>query len=155
MIKEFEMTDDQLSALMDACKATPVMFLSGGKPMFNSPQENANHAWKLLGDELGFKHMTVMPCGKGNKFFNNALINSASLLSKISVRVVKFSKNSDCKSLRVISHLSATCLILFTNLDVKRLIIFASSALITLEEFGEYQKAGSVNLTPKVGFCLR
>jgi len=68
--KEFEMTGEQLAKLMDACKSTPVMFLSGGAPMFDTPQENANHAWELLGKELGFKHMTVSPViGKSTKFF--------------------------------------------------------------------------------------
>ncbi len=66
----FEMSDEDLTKLMDACKPTPVMYLSGGKPMHNSPQENANNAWKLLGDKLGFKSMTVQPvAGKGEKFF--------------------------------------------------------------------------------------
>ena len=70
MRKDFEMTQEQLDELLDACKPTPVMYLSGGKPMFNSPQENANHAWKLLGEKLGFDHMSVKPTGKGDKFFS-------------------------------------------------------------------------------------
>jgi len=45
------------------------MYLSGGKPMFNSRQENANYAWEKLGKELGFKYMTVRPNGKGDRFF--------------------------------------------------------------------------------------
>lgn len=68
-IKEYEMSQDQLNELMDACKPTPVMYLNNGAPMFNSPQENANYAWEKLGKELGFKHMTVSPNGKGDKFF--------------------------------------------------------------------------------------
>lgn len=66
----FEMTQEQLDELLNACKSTPVMYLSGGKPMFNSPQENANYAWEKLGKELGFKHMTVKPNGKGDRFFS-------------------------------------------------------------------------------------
>ena len=69
MRREFEMTQEQLDKILDACKPTPVVFLSGGTPMFNSPQENANHAWKLLGDELGFDHLSVRPTGRGNRFF--------------------------------------------------------------------------------------
>ncbi len=57
----YEMTQEQLDSIKDASKPTPVMYLSGGVPMFNTPQENANHAWKLLGDELGFDHMSVRP----------------------------------------------------------------------------------------------
>jgi len=68
-MKNFEMTQEQLNELMNACKPTPVMYLSGGKPMFNTPQENANYAWEKLGKELGFKYMTVRPNGKGDRFF--------------------------------------------------------------------------------------
>jgi len=68
--REFEMSEDDLAALMDASKPTPVMFLSGGAPLFDSPQDNANRAWKLLGDRLEFNHMTVRPvAGKGQRFF--------------------------------------------------------------------------------------
>ena len=69
-MKNFEMTEEQLKEILNACKPTPVMYLNGGMPMFNSPQENANHAWKLLGDKLGFKYMTVKPNGKGDRFFS-------------------------------------------------------------------------------------
>jgi UDP-N-acetylglucosamine enolpyruvyl transferase len=66
----YEMTQAQLDAILDACKPTPVMFLSGGTPMGGSPQENANAAWERLGKEMGFDHMTVQPiAGQGNRFF--------------------------------------------------------------------------------------
>jgi predicted TIM-barrel fold metal-dependent hydrolase len=68
MRKEFEMTEAQLAAIMDACKPTPCMIIGGVMP--RSPQENANAAWQRLGVELGFKHMTVEPSnGKGERFF--------------------------------------------------------------------------------------
>lgn len=70
MLKEFEMTEADLKEIMDACKPTPVMFLSGGMSMFDSPQENANKAWQKLGEKIGFKHMTVRPVrGKHPRFF--------------------------------------------------------------------------------------
>lgn len=70
MRKEYEMTDEQLAAIMEASKSTPVMFLSGGTPMFDSPQENANRAWSALGKELDFDYMTVEPIpGKHHRFF--------------------------------------------------------------------------------------
>ncbi|HLJ97307.1 MAG TPA: hypothetical protein VKU02_29375 [Gemmataceae bacterium] len=70
MRKEFEMSEDDLKELLKACKPTPVMFLTGGTPMFDSPQENANRAWQMLGDKLGFDYMTVKPVsGKGQRFF--------------------------------------------------------------------------------------
>ena len=49
VIKEFEMTEDQLKTIMTACKPTPAMYLSGGMPMTASPQENANAAWAHAG----------------------------------------------------------------------------------------------------------
>ena len=49
MRKEFEMTQAELDEILDACKPTPVMYLSGGQSMFRSPQENANGAWRKLG----------------------------------------------------------------------------------------------------------
>ncbi len=68
---EYEMTEAQLAALLAACKSTPVMFLGGGMPMFNTPQENANRAWAALGEEMGFDPMTVRPSsGKGERFFS-------------------------------------------------------------------------------------
>lgn len=69
MRKEFELSEEQYQALLDASKPTPVMFLTGGRPMFDSPQENANRAWKALGTKMGFQHMTVQPSDKGKRFF--------------------------------------------------------------------------------------
>lgn len=60
-MKQYTLTKEQLNKILDASKPTPVMFLTGGRPMFNSPQENANYAWELLGKELGFDPYTV--CG--------------------------------------------------------------------------------------------
>ncbi len=67
MRKDFQMTDEQLEKIMDACKPVPMIMLHLGMPV--SPQENANNAWKALGEELGFKHMTVKP-GSSNKLFS-------------------------------------------------------------------------------------
>lgn len=69
-MKDFEMTQRQLDEIMDASKPVPLMYLSGGRPMFGTPQENANHAWERLGKELGFDYMTVKPNGKGDRFFS-------------------------------------------------------------------------------------
>ena len=70
MRKEFQMTDDQLKELLDACKATPAMWLSGGTPMFDTPQENANRAWKKLADEMGFLWDSCQPVpGKSQHYF--------------------------------------------------------------------------------------
>src|SRR5207342_1460043 len=66
----YEMTQAQLDAIMDACKPTPAMWLSGGTPIGGTPQENANAAWNRLGKEMGFDYMTVQPDhSKGGRFF--------------------------------------------------------------------------------------
>jgi hypothetical protein len=67
MRKEFEMTQDQLDALLKSSSPVPMILLQCGKP--SSPQERANAAWSALGKELGFDHMTVKPTGRGNEFF--------------------------------------------------------------------------------------
>lgn len=67
MIKEFTMTEEQLEALLKACQPVPLIALQCGIPP--SPQENANAAWKRLGVEMGFKHMTVKPIGGDQKKF--------------------------------------------------------------------------------------
>lgn len=69
MRKEFEMSEEQLKNLLDACKPTPAMYLSGGVPAFGTPQENANRAWRTLGEEMGFDWETVAPSNKGDRFF--------------------------------------------------------------------------------------
>jgi hypothetical protein len=48
-----------LNRLLDASKPVPYMVFGGVPP--RSPQENANAAWRALGDELGFDYMTVRP----------------------------------------------------------------------------------------------
>ena len=61
MRKTFTMTEDQFKKILDASKPVPAMFLSGGQPMFGNQQDNANNAWAVLGQELGFDHMSVKP----------------------------------------------------------------------------------------------
>jgi len=66
----YEMTEADLVKILDACKPTPAMWGSGGAKLFDSPQENANRAWKELGDRMGFDAMTVQPVeGRGARFF--------------------------------------------------------------------------------------
>lgn len=67
MRKEYEMTQAQLDKILEACKSVPYMVFGGREP--RSPQENANDAWKALGEQMGFDHMTVRPNGKGDRFF--------------------------------------------------------------------------------------
>jgi hypothetical protein len=66
----YEMTEEDLNAILEACKPTPVMYLSGGVPMGGSPQEKANLAWEKLGKRMGFDYMTVQPSRRGQRFFS-------------------------------------------------------------------------------------
>ena len=66
---EYEMTEADMEAILSASKSVPAMFLTGGTPMFGTPQENANRAWTALGKQLGFRPMTVRPSPKGQRFF--------------------------------------------------------------------------------------
>ena len=68
--REYEMAQEDLRMLLDASKSTPVMYLSGGQPMFPTPQENANAAWVTLGKKMGFDSTTVKPSVSGNRFFS-------------------------------------------------------------------------------------
>ena len=64
---QFEMTQEQLDKILEACKPVPYIAVQCGEPP--SPQEMANNAWEALGEEMGFKHMTVRPTGLGDRFF--------------------------------------------------------------------------------------
>jgi hypothetical protein len=67
MRREYEMTQEQLDKLLEACRPTMYIVANGVGP--RSPQENANDAWARLGDEMGFQYMTVEPTSKGDRFF--------------------------------------------------------------------------------------
>ena len=70
MRQEYEMTEEQLEAILDACKSVPVISFDGINNAFGSPQENANRAWRNLGNEMGFDGKTVRPIpDKGQRFF--------------------------------------------------------------------------------------
>jgi hypothetical protein len=60
------MTQEDLDAIIDACKPVPCIMVGGYAP--SSPQENANRAWKSLSEKMGFDYMTVQP-GNGDRFF--------------------------------------------------------------------------------------
>jgi len=65
---EYEMSTEDLSILLNACK--PVVAIKVGNYVPSGPQENANRAWALLGKKMGFDPMTVRPVdGKGQRFF--------------------------------------------------------------------------------------
>lgn len=59
MRQEYTMTQEDLDALLEACKNVPMIMLQCGTPP--SPQENANRAWATLGEKMGFDGSTVQP----------------------------------------------------------------------------------------------
>lgn len=66
---EYEMTEEDMQTLLNACKATPVMMIGSYSPP--SQQENANNAWAALGKKMGFDSDTVQPIrGKGQRWFS-------------------------------------------------------------------------------------
>lgn len=66
--REYEMTEADLAALLEACKPVPLIAIHTGMPA--SPQLNANRAWQQLGWKMGFNYLTVKPiAGKGQRFF--------------------------------------------------------------------------------------
>ena len=68
MRTEYELSEAQLNNLLESCKPVPYMVFGDMAP--RSPQENANAAWKSLGGQMGFDHMTVRPVpGKSDLFF--------------------------------------------------------------------------------------
>lgn len=65
----YEMTQTDCDAILEACKPVPYMVVGGAAPA--SPQERANDAWAELGKRMGFDHMTVRPIdGKSMLFFS-------------------------------------------------------------------------------------
>ena len=53
----FRFNDEQWAYMMEQMKIARnqhVMYLPGGVPLFEEPQEIANRAWKKMGDEMGF-----------------------------------------------------------------------------------------------------
>lgn len=55
----FEMTDEQFERLKQASRPVAMIALQCGSP--RSPQENANDAWRALGEEMGFRWDTARP----------------------------------------------------------------------------------------------
>lgn len=72
---EYEMSEADLAFILDACKAVPAIMVGGH---VSSRQENANRAWAVLGDRMGFDPMSVRPVpGKGNRFFSAVPVETA------------------------------------------------------------------------------
>ncbi len=66
MKRKYRLTEEELSRVYEAAKPTPVMYLSGGIPMGDSPQEKANRIWKELGRAHGFVWDSAESAGTGD-----------------------------------------------------------------------------------------
>jgi hypothetical protein len=71
------MTEEDLAALLEACRPIPAIALHCGP--LPSQQEQANDAWRQLGEKMGFKPMTVQPVpGAGQRVFTAEPLGDAS-----------------------------------------------------------------------------
>jgi hypothetical protein len=97
---EYEMTEDDLKAILAACKPVPVMMI-GDSVAHRSPQENANRAWARLGEKMGFDHMTVRPVqGKGQRFFSAVPSETAEARAEREMREAEEQRQRDIARLK-------------------------------------------------------
>ena len=68
--QEFEMTQADYDAIIEACKPVPLIMLQCGMP--RSQQECANDAWEALGKKMGFDYMSVAPIAEKTKLHFSA-----------------------------------------------------------------------------------
>lgn len=67
MRREYEMTQADFDRIIEACRAVPAIALQCGAP--RSQQENANAAWRELGERMGFDYLSVRPDSQGRNLF--------------------------------------------------------------------------------------
>jgi len=67
-MKDYVMTQEQFDSIVKACQPVTYIIVGGNEP--RSPQENANIAWRKLGQEMGFVWDTVTPSSKGARHFS-------------------------------------------------------------------------------------
>jgi len=66
--QEYTMSQSQLDVILDASK--PVPWFAPGGVWPKSPRENAEAAWRVLGEEMGFQWDTARPVpGKSQLVF--------------------------------------------------------------------------------------
>jgi len=65
--KEYELTEEELKAILDACRAQPVIKI--GNHWNGDTQESVNRAWQSLAAKRGFVWDSCQPVsGKGQRF---------------------------------------------------------------------------------------
>ncbi|HTH42877.1 MAG TPA: hypothetical protein VL498_06915 [Terracidiphilus sp.] len=67
MRRVFQLSDEQYNRVIEASKPVPYIVAGGMEPA--SPQENANHVWRALGEEMGFLWDTAKPDSRGERYF--------------------------------------------------------------------------------------
>lgn len=67
MKREFEMTEADYAALMEACKPVPYLVANGVVP--ESPRDRVMAVWLEMGERMGFDYETAAPSGKGQRVF--------------------------------------------------------------------------------------
>lgn len=65
--RKYTMTAEDLGIIKRASRPARYMVMAGKEPP--SPQENANAAWRALGENMGFDYMTVRPSGPDQRDF--------------------------------------------------------------------------------------
>jgi hypothetical protein len=68
--RRYELTEAELKELRKAITPDPLIYGSGGVPLFRSQQQKANDAWAELGKRMGFRWETVLPASGGDRFFS-------------------------------------------------------------------------------------
>jgi len=66
MKRQYRLSEEELRGIIEASRSTPVMYLSGGVPMYDSPQQNANRAWKVVAQNHGFIWDSAESAGTGD-----------------------------------------------------------------------------------------
>lgn len=69
MKQEFEMTQQNMDDIIAINKNMPPVMKMGDKWSGLDLEERVNAYWEKMGNDMGFKHMTVEPSSKGSLFF--------------------------------------------------------------------------------------
>lgn len=95
---EYEMSEEDLKKILDACKPVPVIMVGGYMP--SSPQENANRAWQALGEKMGFDYMTARP-GRTERHFTAVPSETAPQREERLKREAKEKRETEANQLRI------------------------------------------------------
>jgi hypothetical protein len=80
--KTYKLTPVQYERILRASRSVPAMFLSGGQPMFGTPQENANTVWQGIAQEHNCKWDTIERSPKGEDYFTAIPLGEHNALQK-------------------------------------------------------------------------